>query len=330
MDGQDSRRDLEARVLNIQRMSTEDGPGIRTTVFFKGCPLACSWCHNPESIDHRPQIIWQEWRCIGCRECVEACPSRAISFDDDGAHTDLKLCKACGTCADECPTTARQLLGRRWGLEDLVAEVVKDRAFFESSGGGVTCSGGEPGLQGAFIASFLERLRQLGIHSAVDTCGLVGTQVLRAMARSADLVLFDLKLADAEQHRRQTGQSNQRILANLRELARQMREGGGPRALWIRTPLIPGVTASAENLGDVGALVARELDGLVSRWELCAFNNLCIRQYQRLGLRWPFEETELLTAQELESYAELARRSGVDPAIVRASGPTRNPVEARR
>jgi pyruvate formate lyase activating enzyme len=327
MDGPDSRRDLEARVLNIQRMSTEDGPGIRTTVFFKGCPLACSWCHNPESIDPRPQIMWQEWKCIGCRECVEACPSDAITLDQDGARTDLALCKACGSCADECPTTARQLLGRCWTLDDLVDEVIKDRAFFESSGGGVTCSGGEPGFQGGFIGPFLERLRGLGIHVAVDTCGLVGPRVLSTMGRAADLMLFDLKLVDAEQHRHQTGQSNQRILANLRELARQMKDGGGPGELWVRTPLIPGVTADAQNLGGLGAVIARELDGLVSRWELCAFNNMCIRQYQRLGRHWPFEETELLTPEELESCAEIARHSGVDPEIVRASGPTRVPVE---
>jgi pyruvate formate lyase activating enzyme len=327
MEAPDARQDSQARVLNIQRMSTEDGPGIRTTVFFKGCPLACAWCHNPESIDPRPQIMWQEWKCIGCRECVEACPSHAITFEEDGAHTDLKLCTACGTCADECPTTARQLLGRCWTLDDLVDEVIKDRAFFESSGGGVTCSGGEPGLQGAFVGPFLGRLHELGIHAAVDTSGLVGAQALRAMGQTADLVLFDLKLADADEHRRRTGQSNQRILANLRTLAQQMREGGGPRGLWVRTPLIPSVTTSVENLGGIGALIVRELDGLVSRWELCAFNNLCIKQYQRLGRRWSFEETELLTPGELESCTEIARSSGVDPDIVRASGPTRVSVE---
>jgi len=329
MEGTESGRGPEARVLNIQRMSTEDGPGIRTTVFFKGCPLACTWCHNPESIDHEPQIVWQDWKCIGCRDCVEACPADAITLDEDGARTDPDLCKVCGTCADACPSTARQLMGRRWTLDDLVDEVVKDRAFFETSGGGVTCSGGEPGLQGKFIGPFLERLRDLGIHATVDTCGLVGREALTAIGSAADLVLFDLKLIDVEEHRRYTGHSNERILSNLRGLAQQMRDGGRPRELWIRTPLIPGATATEANLDRIGALIVRALDSLVSRWDLCAFNNLCTKQYQRLGRRWPFEGTELLTPQELETYAEMARHSGVDPDIVRASGPTRVPVEGQ-
>ena len=316
---------MKATVLNVQRMSTEDGPGIRTTVFFKGCSLACDWCQNPESLDRRPEVVWQEWRCIGGRACGAAGRQAAIELDTAGSRTNADVCTACGACADDCPAAARELLGTPWELDALVAHLAKDRAWFGDDGG-VTCSGGEPGLQADFLEALLARLRALGIHTALDTCGLVGRKELLALADAADLVLYDLKLLDDARHRRHTDRGNGRILDNLRALGERMRAGGGPRALWVRTPLIPGVTATRDNVAAIGGFLTEALDGLVERWELCAFNDLCGKQYERLGRTWPYAETPLLTAAELEALAEVARGVGVDPARVVAGGPTR--VEA--
>ena len=305
-----------ARVLEIQRMSTEDGPGIRTTVFFKGCSLRCGWCHNPESIPLERQVTWREPDCIGCRSCIDACPQDARDLTPEGATVHDALCEVCGDCAAECPAAAISMLGDDWTVDDLAAEVLKDRAYFEESGGGVTLSGGEPALQAAFAAALMGRLRAAGVHVALDTCGACGPGPLTDLASAADLVLFDLKEIDPDRHQELTGQPNARILDNLRRLA----DAGVP--LWIRTPLIPGATATEANLRGLGRVVA-DLEVAVQRWELCAFNNLCRDKYRRLGQDWPWAEVPLLTADELAGWAAIAKGSGVDPDLVIATGPTR-------
>ena len=317
----------EATVLNIQRMSTEDGPGIRTTVFFKGCSLACSWCHNPESISNKPQQVWHAFKCIGCRTCVDICPSSAVTMTDEGVLTDREVCTVCGTCAEECPTTAKEVLGTQWRLADLVAEVSKDKAFFAASSGGITASGGEPGVQASFVADFLRDCREDGLHTALDTCGLVGKKALLDMAAHADLVLYDIKEIDPERHRRFTGHGNERILENLVALRDAINTGHGPGELWIRTPLIPGATATNDNIAGIGKFIALNLGDVVTRWELCAFNNLCVNKYERLGLTWEFEDLPSMSKKELADFEEIARGSGVKPDIVHADGPTK--VEKR-
>lgn len=314
---------LRATVLSIQRMSTEDGPGLRTTVFFKGCSLACRWCQNPESISPKIEIVWHDWKCIGAGRCEAVCPDHAIHRQGKKVEIDVSRCTLCGDCTDECPTTALELLGRHWRLDDLVAEVLKDRSYFETSGGGVTVSGGEPVLQCSFVAAFLERCRSLGLHTALDTCGMCSAASLESVASCADLMLYDVKEIDAERHACFTGQSNAKILANLIELGERMRHCSQAAELWIRTPLIPGATATDENIQGIGAFLFRNLGDLVSRWELCAFNDLPRDKYRRLGRVWDYEQTELLTAEELRHFAEVARASGVHPEIVVATGPTR-------
>ena len=165
-------------VLEIQRMSTEDGPGLRTTVFFKGCSLTCTWCHNPESISPHPQVHWIDSRCIACKTCLDTCPKGALSLTPEGISIDRSLCDGCGVCVEACPSTALEQLGRQWTIADLVHEVLKDRVYFEKSGGGITVSGGEPTLQTDFVADFLKRIRAQGIHTALDTCGLCNRQSL--------------------------------------------------------------------------------------------------------------------------------------------------------
>lgn len=310
-------------MLNIQRMSTEDGPGLRTTVFLKGCSLACSWCHNPEAVTFEPQVVWHASRCIQSKLCDAVCDAAALTRRDGAVAIDFARCTGCGDCVRQCPSAALELLGRSWAADELADEVAKDASYFETSGGGVTVSGGEPGLRDAFVARFLGRCRARGFHTAVDTSGMCSFPALRIIAESADLVLYDLKEIDSDKHRVFTGQPNAKILANLAELAAHMRASGSPRALWIRTPLIPGATLDDENLLGIGAFLAHHCAGLVSRWELCAFNNLAGDKYRRLGSHWRFEGEELLSPEDLERSVQIACRSGVDPAIVVATGRTR-------
>ncbi len=309
------------RILHLQRLSTEDGPGIRTTVFFKGCPLTCAWCHNPESIPAQPQVQWLDSRCIGCGSCLGTCPRGCLSRDTAGAIIiDRFCCTGCGMCASACPANALELLGQTITLEALVTEVLKDRAYFEASGGGVTLSGGEPTLQPAFAIAFLQQLRAAGVPAALDTCGLTSQTTLEALLPIVDLVLYDLKEIDADKHRAFTGQPNDRILENVRFVGRLIAEHRSSARLWIRTPLIPGVTATPENLVGLGAFIAKYLDGVVERWELCAFNNLCRDKYRRLGMTWAFSATPLMTTEELAQAAQWARDSGVRPDIIMATG----------
>lgn len=312
-----------ATVLNIQRMSTEDGPGIRTTVFFKGCSLACRWCHNPESIAVASGVTWNDHKCIGCASCVEVCPEHALTAGTAGI-VRAATCRVCGACVDECPTTAMERLGEPWALDDLVDEVLKDRAYFEASDGGVTVSGGEPALQAGFSAAFQRRLRDLGLHVALDTCGHCAEAKLMSLVRHADLVLYDLKTMDPADHARLTGHGNERILANLAAVAAhtEARTEAYATALWIRTPLVPGETDTEENLRAIGAHLAAELRGRVSRWELCTFNNLCEDKYRRLGLHWPYTGVKPQSPEALARLGDVARASGVDPAIVHVPGAT--------
>jgi pyruvate formate lyase activating enzyme len=312
-----------ARILDIQRMSTEDGPGIRTTVFFKGCSLKCKWCHNPESISMLPQVHWLGSRCLGCKTCLDACPSGALSFTETGVTINRPACTGCGACAEACPAAAMELLGKEWPLDDLTKEVIKDRAYFEKSGGGITASGGEPGMQAAFVAMFLKSLREEGIHTALDTCGLCSAEAIKKLLPYSSLVLYDLKEIETEHHKKFTGEHNGRILENLLIVAEYIRSHHYPTALWIRTPVIPGMTARKDNILGIGRFIAENLGDVVSRWELCAFNNLCRDKYLRLGKDWALRDELPLPKESMEEFARIAGESGINPDIVVWSGSTR-------
>lgn len=312
-------------VLEIQRMSTEDGPGIRTTVFMKGCPLKCVWCHNPESIHPRPQVQWIGARCIGCKTCVQVCPNGALTFDD-GIHINRNICKGCGRCTEACPSTAMELLGKRWSADALVQELLKDSAYFGTSGGGITISGGESTFQAHFVKKVLVELKHNGIHTAIDTCGICNQHTLDMLLPHVDLVLYDIKEMDSAKHQEFTGKSNYRVLSNIRYILSFMKEHLFPREVWIRTPLIPGKTARDENI----VAIAQEINELLSinpkaitRWDLCAFNNLCKDKYTRLGLEWELAHTPLLTKEELDHFGTIAKQHCSNAAIVKTSGSTR-------
>ncbi len=314
---------MTGTILRIQRMSTEDGPGIRSTVFFKGCPLACVWCHNPESISPRLQIHWEKTRCIGCRSCIDVCTKGALVSAKTGIVIDRSACDSCDACVQACPSTAMEIYGEAWDLNDLVREVLKDKAYFQKSGGGVTLSGGEPTMQPLFAKELLSALKQGGIHTALDTCGQCAWDTLDALLPYTDLVLYDLKEIDADKHKEFTGVSNTRILGNLILLERSMKEHNLPGELWIRTPLIPGCTATPENLEDIGLFIKEHLGPSASRWELCTFNNLCIHKYEGLGIHWDFQKADLLSKDEADHLTRLARESGVNPEIIHLSGSMR-------
>jgi pyruvate formate lyase activating enzyme len=322
---------LTGNILHLQRLSTEDGPGLRTTVFFKGCPLRCAWCHNPESISKRMQTQWFAVRCLGCKSCVEACPDGCLTLTGNGMHIDRERCQSCGACAAACPSGAMEALGKTISVDELLVELIKDRVYYkapvhsggEKSGGGVTLSGGEPTFQPDFAEALLRGLKERGISTALDTCGLTSQRTLERLLPYTDLVLFDLKLIDDNQHRQWTGSSNERILQNLLYVRDTIRGQERSINLWIRTPLIPGATDSSENLLGIGRYLAEHLDGTVSRWELCAFNNLCRDQYARIGLGWAFAATPLMTAAELAHCEQVARSASRRPENVLATGATR-------
>jgi pyruvate formate lyase activating enzyme len=309
-----------ALILHLQRLSTEDGPGIRTTVFFKGCPLNCCWCHNPESISPFPQVHWIETRCIGCGTCIEACPNGALSQLPNGEiRVDRQRCQGCGECAAACPTNAMELLGTQITLEKLTRELLKDKAYFGSDGG-VTASGGEPTLQSGFVARLFARLHEEGIHTALDTCGVCSFENLESLLPVTDMVLYDLKLAEDRDHQAWTGRSNQLILQNLIVLGNLLRSRYPETRLWIRTPLIPETTTTKNNLRQIGGFIQQNIPDLVERWDLCAFNNLCRDKYRRLGMEWRYADTPLMTTAELDRCLRFAQASPFDNARIIVTG----------
>ncbi|MDX2509770.1 MAG: glycyl-radical enzyme activating protein [Desulfobacterales bacterium] len=206
-------------VLEIQRMSTEDGPGLRTTVFLKGCPLKCEWCHNPESIEIRPQLQWIESRCIGCKICIDTCKQDALKDEDSGIVIDRNSCTGCGECVEECPTTSMEMMGVKWGVNELIQELLKDRSYFENSNqGGITISGGEITLQFRFAKKVLAGLQKEKIHTAIDTCGQCQWDSLASLLPFTNHVLFDLKEIDTSRHKKYTGFTNLVILENIKKL----------------------------------------------------------------------------------------------------------------
>ncbi|TFG04777.1 MAG: glycyl-radical enzyme activating protein, partial [Promethearchaeota archaeon] len=292
----------------IQKMSTEDGPGIRTTVFFKLCPLKCVWCHNPESISKEPSIQWFSTKCIGCKTCVEVCPQRAITLDKTGIHINRAKCKCCGTCTEECPSTALKKLGEYRSLSDLFHEVEKDKVYYEKSQGGITVSGGEPTLQPAFLKTFLKKCKEAGFHTALDTCGYASKETYEMLIPYVDLVLYDLKLMDSEKHKEFTGVPNEKILENAVWLADKLAEQG--KELWIRTPIIPHYTATDENIQQIGQFIVEKLRNQITRWDLLAFNNLASAKYERMDWDWVCKDFELLTDEEMAHFHTIAKSTG--------------------
>jgi pyruvate formate lyase activating enzyme len=266
-------------IFDIKRYAIHDGPGIRTTVFLKGCPLSCAWCHNPGSWEQAPQPSVRVMRCQGCSRCVNACDHSAITIKNGKAVTDPAVCVRCGTCLDVCLAEAREILGRTVTVTELVCDIERDRIFFEESGGGVTFSGGEPLDQADFLCEVLEACSHKALHTAVDTTCYAEVEVLERVARHARLFLCDLKHQDSEQHALYTGVGNELILSNIRQLT------VWDKPLYLRMPLIPGFNDSPENVRQVIDFI--KSINTPPRIALLPYNRAGLDKTERLGMGGP-------------------------------------------
>ncbi len=286
------------------RFSLHDGPGIRTTVFLKGCPLRCPWCHNPESQEMAPALMLFEERCIGCGDCEKACPNGAIPAAG-GAVRPAASCIRCGACADACPAEARQLCGREMTVAGVVGEVERDLAFFEQSGGGVTLSGGEPLAQPAFAEALLAAFHERGIHTALDTCGFAARETLMRVARTADLVLYDLKVLDEARHEAHTGVPVKPIVENLEALA------AAALPVVVRYPLVPGVNDAAPDVDTLACLLLRL--GL-RRVDVLPYHRIGADKHRRLGTTGP-AQFDTPAPERVRSVAEVLESKGLSVGI---------------
>jgi pyruvate formate lyase activating enzyme len=272
----------ESLIFDIKRYAINDGPGIRLVVFFKGCNLRCAWCHNPESISARTEKMVARAKCIKCGNCVEVCPVNAITLTPDGTVTDPDLCKICGKCAEACPTKAMEMSGKKMSVSEIMESIEKERVFFDQSGGGVTFSGGEPLIHTEMLVELLDRCGKIGIHRAVDTAGNVSTETILDVAKHTDLFLYDLKMMDPVKHRKWTHSGNEKILFNLKAIAR-----AGAHII-IRIPLIGGVNDTDENIEPTAKFIS-ELAGEKKEVHLLPFHKIAQNKYQKLGRADDFE-----------------------------------------
>jgi pyruvate formate lyase activating enzyme len=270
-------------ISTIQKYSTKDGPGIRSTVFFKGCPLGCLWCSNPELIRPQPDLLYSPEKCARCGTCLEACPRDALSFGGDGfVRVDRSLCNGCGVCVSTCPHGALELIGRQVTVDEVSLELLKDRVFYETSGGGVTFSGGEPLWQSGFVTQVARRMKAEGIHTTLDTCGEAGWCRFEEVLDDIDLVLFDIKFAGREAYRQFTGRENDHILANAQLLSQR----GVP--MHVRLVMIPGVLP---------------------------YHRFGIGKYARLGLEYPLEGVAEYSDEKVAEIRVLVESYGIKTTV---------------
>jgi pyruvate formate lyase activating enzyme len=294
-------------VFNVQKYSLHDGPGIRTTVFLKGCPLACAWCHNPESQSLRPEILVAEGRCLVCGQCRAACPFGQTLPGGAVLPPRNAPCTHCGACVEACPTGARQRVGQHRTVAEVLAEVESDRVFYDESAGGVTFSGGEPLSQPAFLKALLAACRARGLRTAVDTCGFGGVDDLLACARLTDLFLYDLKLMDDAKHRHYCGAPVGLALRNLQALAQVH------ACIWVRVPIIPGVNDSLAELQALAKFVTALPQ--IRRVNLLPYHKTGARKFRRLGLTYTLEDLQPPAAQRMGQIQELFGAFGLDARI---------------
>lgn len=298
MSAQKDSSSLEGIVFDIKRFSIHDGPGIRTTIFLKGCPLNCVWCHNPEGMAPTAEILYRENLCIRCNTCLHTCPQGAITLSEEGFPiTSEDRCILCGDCLETCPTGAREIAGREVTVAEMMVEIEKDVIFYDESGGGVTLSGGEPLRQPDFLSALLEACKARDIHTAVDTSGFAPPYVLDKINEHADLFLYDLKFIDDEAHRRFTGVSNALILENLRRLSSR------GSSIIVRVPIIPGINDDDESVTKIGEFVAALPRS--PQVDILPYHATGTEKYRRLGKEYPLSDTH---SPSIETMVEITGR----------------------
>jgi len=302
------RSSIKGIVFDIQRFSIQDGPGIRTTVFLKGCPLRCLWCSNPESQKFPPELFFSESLCVRCHRCVEVCPTGATELNSDGTiQINYELCKACGECVKVCPSGARTTSGKLMSIEEVLDMVKKDSLFYRNSGGGVTASGGEPLYQPDFLIGLFKECQEAGIQTALDTSGYARWETIEKILGYVDLVLFDIKHMDSEKHKEYTGVDNKLILRNAEKLAQER------KPLIIRVPLIPGYNDSEENIMALARFMReREL----VRIDLLCYHQFGRKKYEMLGREYKLSGVNTYKDEEVQMIKEELESFRLDVSIV--------------
>lgn len=295
-----AKPETTAMLFDIQRFSVHDGPGLRTTFFFKGCPLRCAWCHNPEGLSTQPQLLLEEEACIHCGSCVSVCPQKA----NFGGHINFTACTACGACAPVCPSGALKLVGRNISTRELLQTAFRDRPFYGEDGG-VSFSGGEVMLQSAFLQEALALCKAAGLHTAVDTCGFVPWEQLEAILDNTDLFLYDIKAIDTALHLQGTGQNNSVILENYQKLA-----ATGKR-IWVRVPVIGGFNANRKEIERIAAFLAES--GRPEQVTLMPYHRLGRNKYEMLGMPRACDRDWTVTTAEMEQFTAILNQYRLRP-----------------
>jgi pyruvate formate lyase activating enzyme len=297
---------LKGLVFNIQRFSIHDGPGIRTTVFMKGCSLRCLWCSNPESQDLLPIIITRDIKCTKCGDCAMACPREAITVNEnEGRRIDWSVCNQCLMCADACKYQAINVCGKYMNVEEILDEVLRDRPFYRNSGGGVTVSGGEPLLQWEFVSELCETFKENQLHTALETSGFAPWKNLEKILEHVDLVLYDVKHLDPEKHREGTGLDNELILENLHRAAKKT-------AVWIRMPLIAGYNDSKKHITNL-AFLAKEIRA--EKISLLPYHEGGKSKCEQIGKIYPIPDAKAPSEEYVKELQKLITELGVEATI---------------
>ncbi|MBS3782359.1 MAG: glycyl-radical enzyme activating protein [Candidatus Thermoplasmatota archaeon] len=293
---------IEGKIFDIKQFAVHDGPGIRTTVFFKGCPLSCPWCHNPEGIYYEDDLFFYETKCIGCGSCLVVCPQDAVKEKNEVVTLDRDKCDLCGKCASECPTTALKMVGKKVTVEEVMKEIERSTVYHDTSDGGVTLSGGEPFQQFEFMRELIDRCKEKDIHVTVDTCGHVKPDKFDSIKGKIDLFLFDLKIIDDELHKEYTGVSNNDILDNLKSLLRE-----SDNEVIIRFPVIPGITDTEENISSILDFLSSPKR--VKEIDLLPYHDVK-EKYNRLGKKYVVKRTKAPSRDKVEEIKRIFESEG--------------------
>jgi len=291
---------MKASIFNIQKFSIHDGPGIRTTVFFKGCPLQCIWCHNPESQNSGKEILYDKNKCTLCGSCIKICQNNAIEIKDNDLEMNMDKCTFCGDCTVSCINSARQIAGKEYTVDQVMKEVLKDRVFYKNSKGGVTLSGGEPLIYAAFVEELLMELKKENIHTAVDTCGAVDFKVLERISKYTDLFLYDIKSMDEEKHILYTGVSNKNIINNLINLSKIHNN------INLRLPIIEGINADENHIFEILKLIKNTN---IKKINLLPYHDIAMHKYEKLGRKY-YEYMKRPADEKLKRYIDIIEKEG--------------------